>query len=422
MYERTPAPTPSGWRASPTGWRAVSPTVWALGVTSLVTDISSEMITSVLPVYVVLHLHLTPMAFGAVDGLYQVAAAAVRLSSGAVADRWRHHKAVAAAGYGLSAVAKLGYVVAASWPWFLAVVTVDRLGKGVRTAPRDALIAAASTPQTTATAFGVHRALDAAGTALGPLATFALLTIAPGRFDQVFVASFVAALVGVAALLLLVDAPPRSPQDGPPRSLVAHATEALAAPGFGRVAVAALVVSAATVSDGLLYLVLQQQAAFEPSRVTLLFVGTPLAYFVLAGPFGVLADRRVGTRTLFLGGHVALGLVYALLWGGASSAFGVIGAVVLLGAYYAATDGVLAAMASRVLPEPVRATGLGLLATCTTAARGGAALAFGAAWTWASAPTALAAFGVALAAGVVAAAWLLRDTPGAPIRVEGGTA
>lgn len=421
MYERTPAPTPSRWPASRAGWRAVSPTVWALGITSLVTDVSSEMVTSVLPVYVVLHLHLTPMAFGAVDGVYQVAAAVVRLGSGAVADRWQHHKAVAAAGYGLSAVAKLGYVAAASWPLFLAVVTVDRLGKGVRTAPRDALIAAASTPHTTGTAFGVHRALDAAGTALGPLATFALLTIAPGRFDQVFVASFVAAVVGVAALVLLVDAPPRVAPDGPPRSLVAHATGALAAPGFMRVALAALVVSAATVSDGLLYLVLQQQAAFAPSRVTLLFVGTPLAYFVLAGPFGVLADRR-GTRRLFLGGHLALGLVYALLWSGASGAPGVVAAVVLLGAYYAATDGVLAAMASRVLPEPVRATGLGLLATCTTAARGGAALAFGAAWTWSSAPAALAGFGLALMAGVAVAAWLLPDTPGASPRMEGSTA
>jgi MFS family permease len=421
MYQQTPAPTPSRWPASSAGWRAVSPNVWALGITSLVTDVSSEMVTSVLPVYVVLHLQLTPMAFGAVDGLYQAAAAAVRLGSGAVADRWQHHKAVATAGYALSAVAKLGYVAAASWPLFLAVVTADRLGKGVRTAPRDALIAAASTPQTTATSFGVHRALDAAGTALGPLATFALLTAAPGRFDQVFVASFVAAVVGVAALVLLVDAPPRAASNRPARSLVAHATDALAAPGFGRVALAALLVSAATVSDGLLYLVLQQQAAFEPSRVTLLFVGTPLAYFLLAGPFGVLADRR-GTRRLFLAGHLALGLVYALLWRGASGPASIVAAVVLLGAYYAATDGVLAAMASRVLPEPVRATGLGLLATGTTAARAGAALAFGAAWTWSSAPTALAWFGLALLAGVGTAAWLLRETPGMPSPVAGGTA
>jgi hypothetical protein len=232
------------------------------------------------------------------------------------------------------------------------------------------------------------------------------------------VASFVAALVGVAALVLLVEAPARIASARPPRPLLAHASDALAAPGFGRVALAALVVSAATVSDGLLYLVLQQQAAFEPSRVTLLFVGTPLAYFVLAGPFGVLADRR-GARRLFLAGHLALGLVYVLLWRGASGALGIGAAVVLLGAYYAATDGVLAAMASRVLPEPVRATGLGLLATCTTAARGGAALAFGAAWTWSSAPTALAGFGVALMAGIAVAAWLLKDTPGASVGVAG---
>jgi MFS family permease len=404
MYEQPPPPGESHWRVPRAGWRGVGPNVWALGLTSFATDISSEMITSVLPVYIVLHLHMTPMAFGAVDGLYQAAAAVVRLASGVVADRTRHHKAVAMAGYGLSALARLGYAAAGTWPALLAVVSLDRIGKGIRTAPRDALIAAAATRERTATAFGVHRTLDAAGTAIGPLTAFAILTIVPGHFEQVFMASFVFALIGVAALALLVVAP-RGPAPGP-RPLAAHATEVFAARGFRRVVLAAFCVSIATISDGLLYLVLQRQVAFPAAWVTLLFVGTPAAFFLLAGPFGALADR-VGARRVFLAGHLALGLAYAVLWAGSPSALTVVPTLALLGAYYAATDGVLPALASRTLSADVRASGLGLLATCTTAARGAAALAFGALWTYTATATALGLFLATLIAGIAAAAWLL---------------
>ena len=317
MYEQTPPPGESRWRIPRAGWRAVGFNVWALGVTSFVTDISSEMVTSVLPVYIVLHLQMTPLAFGAVDGLYQAAAAAVRLASGVVADRTRHHKAVAIAGYGLSALARLGYVAAGSWTAFLGVVSLDRLGKGIRTAPRDALIAAAVVRERTATAFGVHRTLDAAGTALGPLTAFAILAVVPGRYDQVFLASFVFAAIGVAALALLVEAPRRA-DDGRARPLAAHAREVLGTPGFRRVMLAALAVSIATVSDGLIYLVLQRQVAFPAAWVTLLFVGTPAAFFLLAGPLGALADR-VGAGRVFVAGHVALLVAYAVLWLGSSS-------------------------------------------------------------------------------------------------------
>lgn len=404
MYEQPPSGhTPVTPRRP---WRVprVSANVWAIGVTSLVTDVSSEMVTSVLPLYIVLHLQMTPLAFGAMDGLYQGVAAAVRMGSGVVADRLRHHKAVAAVGYALSALAKLGYVAAGTaWPAFLAVISADRLGKGIRTAPRDALIAASAVPGETATAFGVHRAMDAAGAALGPLTAFAVLTMAPARFDQVFVVSFALAIVGVAALLLLVDAPggTRGAASQPPRTW-AQTVAAMNAPDFRAVLVAAGAVSIATVSDGLIYLVLQRQLAFDPARITLLFVGTPLCYFLLAGPFGVIADR-IGPRRLFVAGHAMLFAVYALLWEASAGPLVVGLCLLLLGAYYAATDGILAAMASIVLPADLRATGLGLLATCTTAARGLAAVAFGALWTYQSSGTALGMFGVALAGGMLIA-------------------
>lgn len=408
MYQQPPAPLDPVPAARRWRWPHVTANVWAIGATSLLTDISSEMVTSVLPLYVVLHLQMTPLAFGALDGLYQGVAAAVRMGSGVVADRFRHHKAVALAGYALSAVAKACYIAAGTvWPAFLAVVTADRLGKGIRTAPRDALIAASARPGETATAFGVHRAMDAAGATIGPLTAFGVLMLAPGRFDQVFVVSCAMAIIGMAALWLFVDAPGGSRGAGSAATRPwARTLDALTAPRFRGVLVAAGAVSIASVTDGLLYLVLQRQFAFDPARITLLFVGTPLCYFLLAGPFGVIADR-IGTTRLFLAGHLSLLAVYGLLWMGVTTAAGVAACLLCLGAYYAATDGILAAMAATALPIDDRATGLGLLATCTTAGRGLAAIVFGALWTYASTGTALATFAALLAAGIGVSAWQL---------------
>jgi len=409
MYQQ-PEPPSGGRPARRTGWPRVNANIWAIGATSLLTDISSEMITSILPLYVVLHLQMTPLAFGAVDGLYQGVAAAVRMASGFIADRQRRHKAVAVVGYGLSTVAKLAYLAAGTvWPAFLAVVSADRLGKGIRTAPRDALIAASARPGETATAFGLHRMMDAAGATLGPLVAFAVLAAVPGGFDRVFVVSFAAAVVGLAALVLFVrDAGGRASAESAPRLDRLRLTAALSGRSFRAVLIAAAAVSLASISDGLIYLLLQRQAGFDPARLTLLFVATPLVYFLLAGPLGVVADR-VGPRRLFLAGHGALLAVYALLWLGTTPAM--IGLVpVLLGAYYAATDGILAAMASTALPTEVRATGLGLLATCTTGGRGVAAVAFGALWTYQDSAVALVVSMVALGAGMVMATRALRTT------------
>lgn len=418
MYQQPPAPDGVPVEAPRFGrWPRVPANVWALGLTSLLTDVSSEMVTSILPLYVVLHLQMTPLAYGATDALYQGAAALVRTASGVVADRLKQHKLVAACGYALSAIAKLGYLVAGGWgATFLAVISVDRFGKGIRTAPRDALVAASARPGEAATAFGVHRAMDAAGAALGPLTAFAVLALAPGRYDQVFVVSLAAAVVGVAALLLLVDTRPAGNTAVIQRARGGQIGAALGTPVFQRVLVAACVLSVASVSDGLLYLVLQRRHEFAAMRLPLLFVGTPLCYFLLAGPCGIVADRH-GTRRLFLAGHVALAAVYAVLWQVDDATVAIGGALLLLGAYYAATDGILAAMASTVLPADARATGLGVLATATTAGRGLAALAFGALWTSSGTAVALPLFATGLGTAIVAGTWLLRGVD--PLRRSG---
>ena len=188
--------------------RDVNPTVWKLGFTSLLTDISTEMVNSLLPVYVVLHLHMSPLQFGAIDGIYNGAAIALlSLAAGFIADRTRRPKEVAFAGYGISAVSKLLLLLGSAWSGIAAIIALDRIGKGARTAPRDAMISLCTPPQSLALAFAVHRGLDAGGALLGPVVAFVILSRMPNAFDAVWVTSFAFAVLGLAVLWLFVQNP-----------------------------------------------------------------------------------------------------------------------------------------------------------------------------------------------------------------------
>jgi MFS family permease len=391
--------------------RGVSRNVIFLGLTSLFTDISSEMVSAVLPVYVMFYLRLSPLEFGLVDGLYQGVAAVVRVAGGLAADRWRGYKEVAAIGYGLSAVCKLGLLAAGSaWTALAAVVVLDRTGKGLRTAPRDALISLSSPRGSFATAFGVHRALDTAGALLGPLVAFGLLTLVPDAFDAVFVASFCAAVVGLGVLLLFVENRPPDNVAASVPSLRA-AVGLLAAPRYRALVIAGAALGLATIGDGFVYLALQRRLSFAVGFFPLLYVGTALVYLLLAVPMGRLADR-MGRERVFVGGYALLLGVYALLLVPAPGAAELVGVFALLGAYYAATDGVLMALASAVLPANLRTSGLALLTSGIGVARLVAAVAFGALWTWRGVETAVMVYVAALVAAILLTGIALARTAG----------
>ncbi len=382
--------------------RGVSRVVWYLGLTSFFTDISSEMVSSILPIYLVLHLHLSPLAFGTIDGLYQGFAAFARLGGGFLADRWRNHKSVASFGYGLSAACKLGLLAAGNaWGLLAATIAIDRTGKGIRTAPRDALISHSSERDTLASSFGVHRALDAAGAMLGPLVAFLVFLWLPGAFDVVFVVSFCVAMIGVGIILFLVDPPKTEAPVGEAAISLRDAVGLLRTPDFRRLCVAGGCLSLATVSDSFVFLTLQQQIGFSAVYFPLLYVGVAGLNSLLAVPVGRFADRRGRWRT-FLAGHVLLLLVYVTLVvsGGQTR---LVLALVLFGGYYAATDGVLTAMASAALPPRLCGSGLALLVTVTNAARLLASVLFGALWHWTGLTNAILLFGGALLAALVAA-------------------
>ncbi|MET8858271.1 MFS transporter [Streptomyces sp. NPDC004579] len=442
---------------------AVGPTVLALGTVSLITDVSSEMVTAVLPLYLVAGLGLSPLGFGLLDGIYNGFSALVRLAGGHLADRGGgRHKWVAGAGYALSAACKPLLLVAQTLTPIGLVLAADRTGKGLRTAPRDALISLSSSPATRGRAFGVHRAMDTAGALLGPLVAFLILRATVDGYDAVFTVSFCVAVVGVLVLVLFVPggptargtsvtetpaqraasaaeapaaramsvaeapaaravsvpetpaeptaapspAPAPAPAEGAapaeraappaPRPTLRAALALLRRPELRGIALCALLLGLATVSDSFMFLLLQHRLGVPDRWFALLPVGTAAAFLLLAVPLGRLADRA-GRWRVFLAGHGALLLAYGLLltsWHGTALPFAVL---FLHGGFYAATDGVLMAAASDSVPEELRSSGLALVQTGQALARFVCSLAFGAAWTAWGDRTALMASAVALA-------------------------
>jgi MFS family permease len=392
----------------------VHKTVVLLGLTSLFTDVSAEMVSTILPVYIVFALGGTPLQLGIIDGIYQGAAAVVRVLAGIASDRSGRHKLVAGVGYGISAVCKLAFVGAggAIAP-LIAVIMADRTGKGIRTAPRDAMISLSTRPEALGLAFGVHRAMDTVGAFLGPLVAVGLLLAAPGDYDSVFLVSFLFAAIGLATLVLLVprdrerrQSPAAGAAPDAPRASLRRAAGLVGDRRFRRLIIVSAALSLVTVSDSFLYLALQRRMDFSPPLLPLLFVGTSFAYMLLAVPLGRLADR-VGRARVFLGGYALLAAAYASLLQTTIGPLDLAIALLALGAFYAATDGVLAALGSTLLPDELRATGLSVLAAADTGTTLVASVAFGALWTFAGLTTALIVFGAALLVVVAGSAAVL---------------
>ncbi|MEV4560162.1 MFS transporter [Kitasatospora sp. NPDC049285] len=399
---------------------AVPGTVLALGAVSLVTDVSSEMVSAVLPLYVVTALGLSPLGFGLLDGINNGVGALVRLLGGHLADRGgRGHKLVAGFGYGLSALCKPFLLLVHTLPAISAVLAVDRTGKGLRTAPRDAMISLATEPEHRGRAFGVHRAMDTTGALIGPLLAFAVLRLVDDRsertsYNAVFTVSACVAVLGVLLLVLFV--PDRITRQGeavdePPtvRPTLADAVALLRRPALRRLTLAAVLLGLTTVSDAFLYLLLQRELDLPAHLFPLLPLGTAAVFLLLAVPLGLVADR-IGRRALFLAGHGVLLAGYAVVLSPLDGALAAVLVLLLHGTFYAATDGVLAAATAATVPDGQQGAGQALVGTGQALARFACSLAFGTAWSLWGGRTALAATAAALTVAAVTATLLLRPS------------
>jgi MFS family permease len=394
-------------------WYRLGSSVLLLGATSLLTDISSEMIITILPAYLLLGLRLAPFQVGLIDGLYQSASVLVRFASGLAVDRFRTPKWIATAGYALGAFSRIGLLAfgAIGFGPVAAMVTLDRIGKGIRTSPRDAMIAASVEPAHLGAAFGVHRAMDTVGAMLGPLLAFAILSITRQSYQTVFIVSLCFAVLGVATLALFVPGDLGGGAAAKKLSLRAVLTE-LRNPRYRTALAGASLLAIFTLSEGLIFLNLQRKLDLPPAVIPLLFVGSALVNIALSVPLGVLSDR-VGRARVFAVGHIGLAATYLLLLAprvlpdAPASVWLEAGLVIaLLGAFYAASDGVISAQVSALVDPGARGTAIALLATGLGFGHLIASAAFGALWSWLGPQAALGLFALGIVCVTGAFVWI----------------
>ncbi len=383
-----------------------------LGTVSLLTDVSSEMLVAVVGYYLLNVLHQSTTVVGFLDGLYNGIPALLAIPAAYLADRFQRRKALAGFGYGLSTVTKLGFpAVGPSLGGLSGLLSADRFGKGLRSAPRDALISLSTPEQIQGRAFGVHRMMDTVGAFLGPLVAALVLhwTLVGGgerrAFDAVFVISFCVAAAGLVVFWLYVT-DHREPLTAANRPTLSAGFRLLARPWFLRVGLAVAVLGLVWVSDTFVYLTLAHRMNLSATQYALLATGTTGSYLVLAVPFGRLADRA-GRWLVFVTGHLALLAVYLLLAGPWTGTGLLVLTLVLHGVFYAATDGVLMAFAGPQLPKTLRTSGLAVLQSIRALAGFGSSVVFGVAWANSDPRRVMLWFAVALPVAVLLAVVLV---------------
>ena len=335
--------------------RAVLPTaVWALGLVSLFMDISSEMIHALLPVFIVGTLGAGAIWLGLIEGVAEGTACIVKVFSGALSDRWGRRKSLALLGYGLAAVTKPLFPLAGSTTMVFLARFVDRIGKGIRGAPRDALIADCTTPGQRGAAYGLRQSLDTVGAFAGPLLAIGCLIVLANDVRAVFWVAVIPALIAVAILVLAVKEPPHLvPMQGRlfdlrPRDLPS---------AFWVVAAVAATFTLARFSEA--FLVLRgSNTGMSITWTPLVLVVMNITYMLSAYPAGALADRIPRTQLLMLG--CAILVVSNLVLASAQTTTVVLVGTGLWGLHMGFTEGVVSAMVADAAPASLRGTAFGI--------------------------------------------------------------
>jgi len=333
--------------------------VVTLGVVSLLNDMAAEMVYPIIPIFLTTVLAAPVAIVGLIEGIAEATASVLKVFSGWLSDRFQSRKRFVTAGYTLAAVAKILLALAAAWPQVLLARFVDRAGKGVRTAARDALIADSTASSRHGAAFGLHRGLDTAGAVLGPLLGLALLHVLQNDYRTIFMISAIPALLAVLLLIALVREPQRRTGNLPAAEFLKWRQ---CDPAFKKFLLASALFALGNSSDA--FLILRAQAlGYSTSAAVLLFVIFNVVYALLAFPLGKLADR-LGARPLLAASFLLFAVSYA--------GFGLAGHAAwlwllfpLYGVYMAMSEGVGKAYIAGLVPAERRGTALGLFYTVT---------------------------------------------------------
>jgi len=332
-------------------------TVWVLGFVSLLMDVSSEMIHSLLPVFMTVILGASATTVGMVEGVAEATALIAKVFSGVVSDYVGKRKWLAVIGYGLGAASKPLFALASGIGWVLGARFLDRIGKGIRGAPRDALVADVTAPELRGAAFGLRQSLDTVGAFSGPLLAMGLMLVWADDFHRVFWVAVIPGVLAVCLLALGVREPASPPRAGKAALPISRAALSRLPTTYWWVVVAGAMLTLARFSEA--FLVLRaQQGGLALALTPLVLIVMNLVYAAGAYPLGILADRMSHSALLMLGivPLIAADLLLAhsgrLPWVGAG--------LVFWGLHMAATQGLLAAMVADTAPPELRGTGFGL--------------------------------------------------------------
>jgi MFS family permease len=338
-------------------WRDVPAGIWALGFVSLLMDISSEMIHALLPVYLLTVVGASPLAIGAFEGVAESTASMTKAFSGALSDWLGNRKVLAAIGYGLGAFTRPIFALAPTIGWLMAARFIDRVGKGIRGAPRDALVADMSPQHLRGASFGLRQSLDTIGSFLGPLVAIALMWMTANHFSTVFAIAAIPAFLSLGLILVAVREPKRPTNFRLPRMPLHPDELGRLGATYWRVVAVAVVFTLARFSEA--FLVLRGQSIGLPLMLTpMTLVVMNIAYSASAFPVGVLSDR-VGRVTLLIIGLLLLTVADVVL-AFAPSVVAVGVGVALWGLHMGFTQGLLATLIADAAPAERRGTAFGV--------------------------------------------------------------
>jgi MFS family permease len=332
--------------------------IWALGLVSLWMDISSEMIHALLPVYLVTVMGASMVTVGFIEGLAEATAAVTKVFSGAISDWLGKRKVLAVIGYGLAALTKPVFPLAPTIGWLVGARFIDRVGKGIRGAPRDALIADLSPPMLRGASFGLRQSLDTVGAFLGPLAAIFLMWLTADNIPLVFWFAVIPAFVSVFFLLVLVPEPERTARVLEVKSpLSLRELKHLGRPFWWVVAVAAAF-TIARFSEA--FLILKAHAEGVPTGlIPIVLVVMNVFYALAAYPAGVLSDN--GTRLRILGVGITLLVAADLTFALVPGLVGVMVGLAFWGVQMGFTQGVFSSLVADTAPVELRGTAFGML-------------------------------------------------------------
>jgi len=332
-------------------------TVWLIGLISLVNDSASELVYPLVPLYLTSVLMAGPRALGIIEGIAEATASLLKLFSGMVVDRTRRSKPWIVVGYGLAALGRPLTAFVTSWPGLLAIRFADRVGKGLRTSPRDALLAGSVDASRRGLAFGVHRAMDNAGAVIGPL--LAALLLASGvALRDVFLWTLVPALVCLALAGMLRE--PQTTQPVPPRSPLANgwAGGLAAMPAAYRRYLVVVALFTLGNSSNMFLLLRASELGVPQAQVPLLWAAVSAIAMLFSAPLSALSDK-LGRRSLLLAGYLAYALFYLAMGTLQLHGAALYGLFAFYGLFLAATEGVEKALVADLAPEGLRGTAFG---------------------------------------------------------------